>query len=248
MAAVAPLTMDREPRQGALHSVVAVPATEAPKPICDSDKEASEWADMWWKGYKDRVRPHDSGFYFDPSGLFDLLEAGAGGKPAPVKLLKLSWVLKRAAKLRHARTLAKKQALAMPRRQQLEIDEPGAFLTAAEVRALPRGHGHDQPLRILSISHGWLTPQHPDPYGEQLVNFAAQIAKERSWFRGTCCRNFQVACAWVVCCGCLNDCCCWVIPCHDAGWGKCWYQLPDGEFGVFYDYGSLMQKEYAAAH
>ena len=43
-------------------------------------------------------------------------------------------MLNRADKLRRATTDEERRALAMPRRQELERSEPGAFLTPAEAR------------------------------------------------------------------------------------------------------------------
>ena len=74
-----------------------------------------------------------------------------------------------------ATTDEERRALALPRRQQLELREPNAFLSAAEVRRLPRGHAGapyenccpsadqlaDKPLKVLSISHG--APRLPSP-------------------------------------------------------------------------------------
>ena len=54
-----------------------------------------------------------------------LLE-GHDGSPAPVWLLRLSWLLEKA-----------RRRAVLPRRQELPEE---AFLSEAEVRALPRGH------------------------------------------------------------------------------------------------------------
>ena len=86
-----------------------------------------------------------------------------------------------------------------------ERDEPDALLSPEEAAAMPRGyngrrgcaaarstpHFEKRPLKLISISHGWLTPDHPDPLGEQLVKFADVVARERSCFRkGTTCGKF----------------------------------------------------------
>ena len=50
----------------------------------------------------------------------------------------------------------------------------------------------DKPLRLISISHGWLTPDHPDPSGQQLEKFAEMVRRERQCWPGdgcdVCCR------------------------------------------------------------
>ena len=167
-------TMDRKP----------------PAPICATDAEAEAWAEQWWRSYEGHVKAHEGVTYHEPEGLYALLE---GDELPPVKLLRLSWLLERAAKLEQAKTVDERRALALPRRQLLEQYEPGAFLSPAEVRRLPRGHiGHtaescglscdddgydgggprlltaedraDRPLKVISISHGELrTSQRPQP-------------------------------------------------------------------------------------
>ena len=197
-------------------------------------------------------KPPDSEIYFKPEKMYSLMRRGSDGSPAPVRLLRLSWLLKQA-----------RRGAVLPRRQELPEE---AFLSEAEVRALPRGHvgqafetcgslsdepsglrdrfGHsDKPLRIISISHGWLTPEHPDPFGEQLARFAKQIEHERQHCPGSC---FEVGCS--LCCNalCLGlgaGYCCYVIPLVGQQCGDTDTQLPSGEFGVFYDYCSLHQKD-----
>lgn len=226
---------------------------EAPKPICASEDEAKKWAEEWYREYADApIKRHDGALYTEADGLYELLEEGDG--PAPVKLLRLSWLLSRAEELRKAKTDEERLALALPRRQELERGEPEAFLTPSEVRGLGRGHtgvafescclsaerAMDRPLRVLSISHGWLTPEHPDPFGQQLVLFADQLAEERKFLKGDC--EDQLAILFF-----SSDCChaerC--VPCNGQQCGLSAQQFPSGEFGVFYDYGSLMQKDAA---
>jgi len=223
-----------------------------PKPTCATDAEADEWSTVWWTAYEPHVKAHAADLYHSPLGLYELLEE-RDGKPAPVKLLRLSWLLRRATKLMAARTHEQRQALALPRRQLLEQHEPEAFLSVEEVRALGRSHAGDpfetcggfsyfdpadKPLKILSISHGWLTPQHPDPFGQQLAKFAAQVWKERRMVK-----DLRDACMYPVACGMCHGCCCFVVPCLGQQCGHTARQLPSGEFGVFYDYGSLHQKD-----
>ena len=65
-----------------------------PVPTCATEAEAELWAGEWWEAKKHNVRAHDGAFYFEPDGLYELLEE-RDGKPAPVKLLRLSWLLRR---------------------------------------------------------------------------------------------------------------------------------------------------------
>ena len=118
-----PLTMQRAP----------------PKPICDTNDEAEKWAAEWWSDYQTKVKAHSAGLYFDPGELYNLLQPLSTQHP-PVKLMRLSYLLKRAAKLRRAKTDEERRKLALPRRQWLEEHEPEAFLSADEVRKLGRGH------------------------------------------------------------------------------------------------------------
>jgi len=107
--------------------------------------------------------------YSATAALLAQLLPRADGKPAPVRLLKGSWLLARADKVRRARSDAERERLALPRRQELP---PEAFLTAKEVGAL-RGHdggradrctcywlgcggrpAEARPLRLLAASYG----------------------------------------------------------------------------------------------
>ena len=203
--------------------------------------------------------------------LAQLDSTSAAGGLAPVRLLKLSWLEQRAAKIRAAPNEAARRALALPRRQELEAKHPEAFLSPAEMRALP-GSGHSgSALRLIAISHGWLTPEHPDPLGEQLVAFVKQVQSERSMLPGgaadSCCCCVEWACplaaqevfnafkahplvwgSFLLCCypltvGMPQGCACCCIPVCGQGWCKSLRSWPRGEAGVFYDFGSLPQKD-----
>ena len=232
--------------------VAAGKARGDPKPLVQSHEEAQAFGQRFWAQYLNEGKPPDSEIYFKPEKMYSLMRRGSDGSPAPVRLLRLSWLLKQA-----------RRGAVLPRRQELPEE---AFLSEAEVRALPRGHvgqafetcgslsdepsglrdrfGHsDKPLRIISISHGWLTPEHPDPFGEQLARFAKQIEHERQHCPGSC---FEVGCS--LCCNalCLGlgaGYCCYVIPLVGQQCGDTDTQLPSGEFGVFYDFCSLHQKD-----
>eukprot|EP00966_Prymnesium_polylepis_P009600 221454-Prymnesium_polylepis.1 len=125
------------------------------------------------------AKPHNAAIYFDPERLYMQLAAGPEGRLAPVRLLKGSRLLMRAKRLEECTTEEERQRWRLPRREELvEAD----LLTPQEVQALPRGHVgqpfetccpneqtlKDKPLRLISISHGWLTTDHPDPSGQQL--------------------------------------------------------------------------------
>lgn len=141
----------------------------------------------------------------------------------------------------------------MPRRQELPEE---AFLSPQQVRDLSRGHlgtecesctccvppSQEAPLRLVSISHGWLTQDHPDPYGEQLVTFADQIAYERSLCTGSYADLAMRGAIFFGCCGLGEGCCCFVPFCGQQC-GKTANQFPPGEFSVFYDWGSLHHKD-----
>ena len=140
------------------------------------------------------------GTYTDPASLFAALRPKTEGALVPVRLLRSSWIKARAARLRAATSEEERRRLALPRRQALERDEPGAFLSADEMEALPRHRG--KYLALGASSYCWLTgaaggarthaadaweahrhppslvtAAHPDPLGEQLVSLAAAIER-----------------------------------------------------------------------
>jgi len=231
--------------------------SSGPKPLVQSQEEAEAFGQRFWAQYLEgnARRSLDGEIFVKPEKMYSLMRKGADGSPAPVRLLRLSWLLKQA-----------RRGAVLPRRQEMPEE---AFLSEAEVRALPRGHvgmlcesctssnwpdespylfsvfsrgRAERPLRIISISHGWLTPEHPDPFGQQLKRFVKQIKTEQACCvcSSQCC-NFHVANCLT--CGFVTGCCCFVIPCMGQQCGDTAQQLPSGEFGVFYDYGSLHQKD-----
>jgi hypothetical protein len=237
-----PQAMEREAKQGPVAAGKARcgPTSGGPKPLVQSQEEAVAFGErVWAQHLKDSEGkpPGDGETFFKPEALYSLLRQGSDGSPAPVRLLSLSWLLKQA-----------RRGAVLPRRQELPEE---AFLSEAEVRALPRGHvgefdcfgcvveddwRADKPLRIIAISYGWLTPEHPDPDGEQLRRFAKQIEHERRCCPvGDCC---DVGCLGLLslCCLGLNaGYCCYVIPMYGQQCGETSQQLPSGEFGVFYE-------------
>ena len=68
--------------------------------------------------------------YRDPESIYAQLVPRGGLEHPPVKLLKWGWMETRADKLRSATTDEERRALALPRRQDLERDEPDAFYSA----------------------------------------------------------------------------------------------------------------------
>ena len=174
--------------------------------------------------------------------MYSLISQGSNGSPAPVRLLRLSWLLKQA-----------RRRAVLPCRQDLEgsPEAEEAFLSVEEVSKLPRGHvgdafetcgccmtadkRADKPLRIIAISYGWLTAEHPDPDGEQLRRFAEQIERERRCCPGSCCDVGFSLCCNALCLGLFAGYCCYVIPFLGQQCGDTAQQLPSGEFGVFYE-------------
>ena len=224
-----------------------------------TDAEAQAWANEWFAGRTPRA--HDPKLYLQPDGLWDQLLPGEDGSPPAVALMRLSWLQKRAEQLRRAPNEAARRALALPRRQELERDHPEALLSVDEVRALKRG-GRVDSLRVLSISHAWATPQHPDPLGATLVAFAEQVRRERSLCPGGALDSCAAAAAWAVpcldpgiradmassprlmclaitCCplavGFPQGCVCGCIPMAGQGCGRSARALPPGEFAVFFE-------------
>ena len=237
-----PQVMEREAQQGpvAAGKARSGPASRGPKPLVQSQEEAVAFGERVWAQYlkdSEGKPPGDGEIFFKPEKMYSLMRRGSDGSPAPVRLLRLSWLLQQA-----------RRRAVLPRRQELPEE---AFLSEAEVRALPRGHvgkdcetcgcgmtddqRADKPLRIIAISYGWLTPEHPDPDGEQLRRFAQQIERERQCCPGGCC---DVGCSLFLNALCLGLCagyCCYVIPCFGQQCGETASQLPSGEFGVFFE-------------
>ena len=251
-------------------------------PLCADETDASVWSDAWWSDYMEsssafaeqhQVRNQS---YLQAESLFALLR-DTSGQPAPVRLLRGSWLLKRARLLQAAENDSRRRELALPRRQDLEIRCPEAFLSESEVRSLRRGHvGEDfehcggccctccnlptyggflferppdgwkldRPLRLISVSHAWLTPDHPDPYGQQLVRLIEQVHHERQCCPGNgaadLVRHICMSAAYLG--GCLHGCFCG-LPYMGQQCGRTAQQFASGEFAVFYDYCSLMQKD-----
>ena len=148
-----------------------------------------------------------------------LLHCGA------IRLLNACWIVKFARSKR-----------ALPPRQHLP---EAAFVTVEQLQqAMPNIADY---LRIVVLSYAWLTPEHPDPLGQQLVNFCAQVEQARRMLRSP-----ADACLYCVFCGCAvplgHGCCCFCLPRSGQECGRCAHQLPSGEMAVFYDYGSLYQK------
>ena len=116
------------------------------------------------------------GMYEGPDSLFAMLHPKTADGLAPVRLLRTSWIKVRAGLLREATIDEERRRLALPRRQDLERDEPEAFISPEELEALPRNKATGS-LPLGASSYCWLTPEHPDPLGEQLVSLAAAIER-----------------------------------------------------------------------
>lgn len=103
------------------------------------------------------------GSYTDPAALFDALSKHTADGLVPVRLVRLSWLLARAQQARLASgNDAARAALALPRRQQLEIDCPDAFFSVDELRALPPSAAGTLPLGALSYCAAAARPN-PSP-------------------------------------------------------------------------------------
>lgn len=137
---------------------------------------------------------NDPSRYSKPLSVFaELLPRTGSGGLAPVKLLRSSWFLARAAEAEACQTNAKRQALALLRRQDLERECPEAFYTAKEVArmALPPAPklgilAHRLPqLKVLAVSHCWETPEHADPECRTLIALAKAIRAAQTQHQAT---------------------------------------------------------------
>ena len=227
-----PASMDRDPP--------APMPLAVPKPLAASKAAADAYGKSFYQDYRETAQPQDPKLYYDPKWLYDQLVEGVG--PAPVRLLRGSRLLARARRLRKCKTDAERERHRLPRRQEIPEED---FLSEPEVRALRRGHVGlpfetccpseqtlaDKPLRIIAITHGWLTLDHPDPLGQQLVRFADLVEQERRW----CPEGGGDLCRFLFTCGLSNGCCCFILPCAGQRCGDMANQFPSGEFAVFYE-------------
>jgi hypothetical protein len=112
-----------------------------------------------------------------------------GTLPPPVRLLRSSWLERRAKQIAAARTDDERRALALPSRRALEASEEqsSAFMRVDEVlhgegRRRTRFH-FDLPSHepwIVTVSLCSLSADHPDPRGEQLVRLVDAFELERA--------------------------------------------------------------------
>ena len=77
------------------------------------------------------------GAYTDKSYIFAALKPLDGSELPPVRLLRSTWIKARAAKLKAAASDDERRLLRLPRRQDLERDEPAAFMSVEELERLP---------------------------------------------------------------------------------------------------------------
>ena len=141
----------------------------------DEDSELNRWQ---WRKLQ---------MYTQPESLYELLRAPSA-MPAPVKLLKWSFLSERANLILSAGDdQDARRRLALPRRQDLEATHPEAFYTVAEVMSLKRGNNQfaGGPLSIVSVSHVWETAEHPDPFGHTLCRLVAAIRHSQATIVGT---------------------------------------------------------------
>ena len=117
--------------------------------------------------------------FTDPQSIYDELRPRDGLKVPPVRLLRWSWVKERAAMISACSTDKERELLAIPRRQELEATIPEAFYTAEEVEGLARNRDGGQ-MAIVSVSHAWEHPKHPDPRAHTLEALAAAIIRAQT--------------------------------------------------------------------
>ena len=127
---------------------------------------------------------HDPYRYSKPIAVFsELVTRRETGDLPPVRLLKSSWLLERAAKAKACRTSEERKRYVLPRRQDLERLEPDAFYSAQEVAQMmptPKRMRQVMQLNVVSVSHCWETPSHPDPACRTLLNLAHAITLAQS--------------------------------------------------------------------
>jgi hypothetical protein len=119
--------------------------------------------------------------YVSEASLFALLETPeSSGEYSPCAVVDGEWLMRRAAAIAAIPDREERKRLALPRRQQLERDEPAAFMSVEQLRNLPRGDARiSSPLPLVCISHTWHGREHPDPYGDNLLEFAKAVVEAR---------------------------------------------------------------------
>ena len=119
-------------------------------------------------------------------GIESILEQLSGAMPA-VRLLDSQWLLERADAFEAAASDAERTKLLLPRRQDLEMDHPEAFLSLDNVLhglEVARSDGVIAGFAIGSVSHAWARADHPDPTGSSLLRVAKEIrASQRGELR-----------------------------------------------------------------
>jgi len=214
---MSPPAVEGPPGEEAAPEQQSMETRAVPGPKCKTEEEAQAWAAEWCRGYEAKVNAADADTYNEVEGLLKLLEVLAGLTKPPVRLLRGSWLLKRARALSKAKTDEQRRQLALPRRQILERDHPEAFLSADEVRALYK----------KLLVRWWFYP--------------CGACEER--LRQPCC--LCMAC-FIECCCCF-DCKSRYIAsfrgCSSCGERR--EQMPSGEFTVLYDFDSLLHKNEA---
>ena len=94
------------------------------------------------------------GTYTDAASIFAAMRPGDDATIPPVRLLRSTWIKNRAAQLRAATSDEERRALRLPRRQDIERDEPSAFLSVEELEALPHCNKTGK-LAAASSSYCW---------------------------------------------------------------------------------------------
>jgi hypothetical protein len=147
-----------------------------------------------------------------------------------VRLLDSDWLLQRAARVEQATSDDERRRLSLPYRQALEQEDPDAFLSTDLLRTLPRGF--DGALPVCAVSHAWLSPEHPDELGHQLLSLAGLILRaqrgelpsQQTFTRPEELEGGDAA---------------------ESGKVIQGYQKLPKRFGIFYDWTSLFQKNSA---
>ena len=107
-----------------------------------------------------------------------------------MRLVRASWLIERAARARAEMSAAKNRAeeareigreYALPRRQELEAAEPGAYLRLGEFEGLHKNFSaeNDQ-LRLVVVSHRWAGRDHPDPEATALLAVAGALVRAQT--------------------------------------------------------------------
>ena len=168
------------------NAVETVDVESVPPSSSDAAQRRERWlrreSSAMIKDFEKRMSGHSIDHFVHEEAIFSMLEPmSRSNELAPCALLDGEWLLNRAALLQQCSSRDERRKLALPRRQDLERDEPQAYMKVSTLRKLKRGDERiNSPLRLVCVSHIWHGVSHPDPFGDNLLVLADALIKARA--------------------------------------------------------------------